>query len=150
MSDSETTATSGSSSTDEESEESLWAPGGSKYEAHRLRVYGGGTVPWASGLQEARASAARDSTVATRELVAAQDAMAQAYDAFNDALDAHLGDDASQEMLRKMIVDFKGVSTRLKSLIARVESDPYHDPIPSWHAKSRRWDSDNRAAPGRK
>lgn len=143
MSDSETTATSGSSSTDE-SEESLWAPGGSKYEAHRLRVYGGGTVPWASGLQEARASAARDSTVATRELVAAQDAMAQAYDAFNDALDAHLGDDANQEMLRKMIVDFKGVSARLKSLIARVESDPYHDPIPSWHAKSRRWDSDNR------
>ena len=100
-------------------------------------------MPWASGLQ-ARASAARDSTVATRELVAAQDAMAQAYDAFNDALDAHLGDDANQEMLRKMIVDFKGVSTRLKSLIARVESDPYHDPIPSWHAKSRRWDSDNR------
>ena len=146
MSNSETATSSSTSSSTEEDE---WAPpGGRRYVEHTRRVYGGGTVPWASGL-EGRASAAHGSAVATRELDAAQTAMAQAYDAFNDALDAHLGDDANQEMLRGMIVDFRRVSARLKELTARVESDPYYDPHGSWHNKSRRWGKDNlNAGPG--
>jgi hypothetical protein len=45
-----------------------WAPpNGREYLAHTRRVYGGGTVPWASGLEE-RASATHNSAVAVRSL----------------------------------------------------------------------------------
>jgi hypothetical protein len=153
---SDTATGSSDSGTNSSADEDEWAPGGREYVAHRLRVYGGDTAPWASGLPE-RASAVHDAALATRELVAAQDAMARAYDAFNDALDKHPGlrDGAYRQMMRGMLEDFQRVSVRLKELTARVESDPYHTPPrmswpDEWHKKSKRWESDNRKGSLRK
>jgi hypothetical protein len=120
-------------------EEDEWAPpGGSAYVAHRERVYGGGNVPWATGL-DARARATHDSTVALGGLDAAQEAMASAFDALQDAMDEHVGDESKLPMLREMIIDVNLIAGRLKALIARIESDPYHAPITSWRDRSRRW-----------
>ena len=58
----------------------------------------------------------------------------------NDATDAHSEDAA----LREMFVDLTSVGRRLKELIARVESDPYHDP---WHDRSKRWERDETERP---
>ncbi len=135
-----------------------WAPpSGREYLAHTRRVYGGGTVPWASGLEE-RASATHNSAVAVRNLDAAQDAMAQAYDAFQDALEAEEAvslptsdeewrrDAERKEMIRKIMVDYARVARRLRDLVAQIESDPHHPPRSSWQEKSKRWDRDKRKA----
>jgi hypothetical protein len=144
------------SSTDTAADE--WAPPrGSKYVELARRVHGGGAVPWASGF-DARANAVHDSAVATRDLDAAQEAMAQAYDALSGAMDAEevkiagarRSSDLEQsqtrlQMLRDMLTDCHRMQERLRELLARVESDPYHEPPPSWHAKSRLWAHNNTA-----
>ncbi len=104
-------------------------------------------MPWASGVR-ARANAVHDSAVATRDLDAAQEAMAHAYDALFGAMDADVGMEQSQtrlQMLRDMLTDCHRMQGRLRELLARVESDPYHEPPPSWHAKSRLWAQNNTA-----
>jgi hypothetical protein len=135
-----------------------WAPPrGSKYVELARRVHGGGAVPWASGIR-ARANAVHDSAVATRDLDAAQEAMAQAYDALFGAMDAEevkiagarRSSDLEQsqtrlQMLRDMLTDCHRMQGRIRELLARVESDPYHEPPPSWHAKSRLWAHNNTA-----
>ena len=134
------------SSTDTAADE--WAPPrGSKYVELARRVHGGGAVPWASGF-DARANAVHDSAVATRDLDAAQEAMAQAYDALFGAMDAEVEIEQSQtrlQMLRDMLTDCHRMQGRIRELLARVESDPYHEPPPSWHAKSRLWAHNNTA-----
>ncbi len=120
-------------------EEDVWAPPrGTAYLAHRERVYGGGNVPWATGL-DARASAVHDSAVASSGLDEAQEAMASAFDALQDAMDEHVGDAGKLPMLREMVLDVNRIAGRLKALIARIESDPTHAPITSWRDRSRRW-----------
>ena len=131
-----------------ETEDDEWAPPrGSKYVELARRVHGGGAVPWASGIR-ARANAVHDSAVATRDLDAAQEAMAQAYDALFGAMDAEVEIEQSQtrlQMLRDMLTDCHRMKERLRELLARVESDPYHEPPPSWHAKSKLWARNNTA-----
>jgi hypothetical protein len=153
MSDTYSSGTTETSSTEEADE---WAPpSGREYLAHTRRVYGGGTTPWASGLEE-RASATHNSAVAARNLDAAQDAMAQAYDAFNDALDVDTDaplptsdeewriDAERKAMIRTIMIDYNRVARRLRDLIAQIESDPHHPPLSSWQQKSKRWDRDQR------